>query len=284
MSSDKIILRPNLSRDVGMKCTLEAKKLLEDAGHKVVISPAFETDEIPSGVEIVPMESVVEQSKLIVSFGGDGTILHTARAAIGCHVPIIGVNLGTKGFLAELEPDELHWLLKAAKGEFTPEYRMMLDVRLERKNAETVTGVALNDVVISGIARTIHLKAWGDGQLITEFSGDGVILATPTGSTAYSMSAGGPLVEPTAENIILTPVCAHALAARSFVLEPSRTVRVQISRLDDQKRVFLSVDGGSTIALGEGDELHVSRSEYRTLIAHVSGKSFYDVTYDKLGE
>lgn len=285
--ADIIALCPNIYRDRGLKTTLAAKSLLEKAGFETVISPVFKSAghrSIPQDIELCPIEESVTRAKLIVSFGGDGTILHTARAAVGTEAPIIGVNLGTKGFMAELEPNELDMLLKAARGEFQPEYRMMLDVALLRDGETICADSALNDVVVSGIAHTIHLKAWGDGQLMTEFSGDGVILAAPTGSTAYSMSAGGPLVEPTAENIILTPICSHALVSRSFVLAPERVVRVQLPRLSANRRAVLSVDGGDTISLRSGDELIVSRSKYRTLIAHVGNKTFYDVAYEKLGE
>ncbi len=285
---DEIIaLCPNVFRDVKLKTTLEAKRILEEAGFEVVISSVFETDgnrRIPKEIEVRPMEETVARAKLIVSFGGDGTILHTARAAVGTEVPIIGVNLGNKGFMAELEPNQLDMLIKAARGEFTPEYRMMLDVALIRGGKTVYTDSALNDVVVSGIAHTIHLKAWSDGQLMTEFSGDGVILATPTGSTAYSMSAGGPLVEPTAQNIILTPICSHALNSRSFVLAPQRVVRVQLPKLSENRRAVLAADGGETVSLRMGDEMIIKRSRYRTLIAHVGDKNFYDVAYEKLGE
>lgn len=192
--ADIIALCPNIYRDRGLKTTLAAKSLLEKAGFETVISPVFKSAghrSIPQDIELCPIEESVTRAKLIVSFGGDGTILHTARAAVGTEAPIIGVNLGTKGFMAELEPDELDMLVKAARGEFQPEYRMMLDVTLLRDGETICADSALNDVVVSGIAHTIHLKAWGDGQLMTEFSGDGVILAAPTGSTAYSLSAGG---------------------------------------------------------------------------------------------
>jgi NAD+ kinase len=284
--AEKIALCPNIYRDNGLKCTLNAKRLLEKAGYKVVISPIFTggRDRMPPNIATQPLDKAISGARLVVSFGGDGTILHTARAALGKNVPIIGVNLGTKGFMADLEPDDIDKLIPTAKGDYSLEKRMMLDVNLMRGGESIYHDHALNDVVISGIAHTIKLKAWSDGQPMSEFSGDGVILATPTGSTAYSMSAGGPLVEPTAENIIMTPICPHALAARSFVLAPSRTVKVQAVRLSGKKRAVLSVDGGDTISLRTGDELVVSRSKYQTLLAHVGNKSFYDIAYEKLGE
>ncbi len=285
--TDIIALCPNVFRDTDLKTTLAAKKILEDAGFETAVSPVFEPSrgkKLPKGIAVRSIEESVACAKLLVSFGGDGTILHTARAAVGTEVPIIGVNLGTKGFMAELEPEQLDMLVPAAKGGFTPEYRMMLDAELFRGGELIYSDSALNDVVVSGIAHTIHLRAWSDGQLMTEVSGDGIILATPTGSTAYSMSAGGPLVEPTAEAIILTPICSHALNSRSFVLAPQRVVRLQLPRLSEIRRAVLSVDGGDTISLRAGDEIVVRRSQYRTLLAHVGDKTFYDIAYEKLGE
>ena len=283
-TGDNIVLCPNLLRDTDMHLTLAARKLLEDAGYRAVISPMFPPEDVDlGGIPTVPMEKAVENAALMVCFGGDGTILHTARVAMRRRVPILGINMGNKGFMAELEPEELDKLLDAAAGRYTPSIRMMLDVELIRNGEVIYRDHALNDAVISGVVHAIHLTAYGDGETITEFSGDGAIVCTPTGSTAYSMSAGGPLVEPTAENLILTPICAHVLAARSFVLAPEREVRVMVDELAD-KTVVLSVDGGKSYMLKDGDVLRVVKSDYVTLLAHVGNRSFYDIAYKKLGD
>ena len=160
---------------------------------------------------------------------------------------------------------------------------MMLDVELRREGKTVYSGLALNDAVITGVVHTIRLEAIRDGRTITKFSGDGLILATPTGSTAYSMSAGGPLVEPTAENFILTPICAHALAIRAFVLAPDGSVTVKIGNLTEKSAV-LSLDGGTAINLREDDHIVVRKSRYKTILAHVGEKSFFDIAFEKLGE
>ena len=159
---------------------------------------------------------------------------------------------------------------------------MMLDVTLLRQGKTLLQDTVLNDVAVNGIANAIRIRAAGDDSVITEFSGDGIICATPTGSTAYSMSAGGPLVEPTARNIILTPICAHALMSRSFVLAPERRVELIPTDLRG-KRAVLSLDG-RPIELQHGDKLQVTCSKHETLLARVSGRSFYDIAYEKLGE
>jgi NAD+ kinase len=284
--TEHVVLCPNPHRDPGLDATLRARSILESAGKTVLISPVFGTNEkvlMPEGIEIVPPEQAVPGAVLLVSLGGDGTFLRAARSAIGTGVPILGVNLGHKGFLTELKPDDLDRLIEAANGHYTPVRRMMLDVELVRGGRVIFSDSALNDAVIRGVVSTLRLMAFGDGIQITAFSGDGIIVATPTGSTAYSMAAGGPLVEPTASNIILTPICAHNLAARSFVLAPERQLCVRSCNLTG-KRAGLSVDGNDPVDLQDGDELRVRRSVFETLLAHVSDKSFYDIAYEKLGD
>ena len=283
--SGHVVLCPNPYRDEMFAVTLRSKALLEAAGEEVCVSPVFSGEPdipCPEALTLTSLEQALEGAKLLVCFGGDGTLLHTARAATEEKVPVLGVNLGDKGFLADLQPDMLDKIVDAARGNYTHETRMMLDVELIRDGEVFLKDTILNDVSMRGIANPIHVQAYGDGHLITEFDGDGIICATPTGSTAYSMSAGGPLVEPTAHNIILTPICAHVLAARSFVLAPERKVELHIVNLRG-KRAVISLDGTAT-ELKHGDVLRVERSAFETHLARVSGKSFYDIAYEKLGD
>ena len=287
MSVDKkrIILCPNTERDLGFNYTAEIKALLESKGYDVIVSPVYRTSEELDTLKdetFYPLGKAVEIANLMVAMGGDGTILKVARASMKHSVPIIGINLGHRGFMAELEPGDLELLLKAAEGEYTTIERMMLDVELVRNGEVIYSDSALNDAVVSGTATAIWVSAYGDGSKITEYLGDGIIIATPTGSTAYSLSAGGPLVEPTAENIILTPICAHLITAKTFVLASDRRVTVTVSK-NTEKQFWLSVDGGMPIIMQEGDELRVAKSCHTTLMAHVSDKSFYDIAFEKLG-
>lgn len=280
----KVILCPNPYKDRELHTTREAKALLEAAGFQVYISPELLGDAdagLPPDLQYWELSRVIDGAVLVVSLGGDGTIMHTARRMMGYEIPIIGVNLGTVGFLAELEQPDLPRLVEAARGDYVPSPRMMLDVHVERDGETVFANYALNDVSVHGLAQTIHMTACGDARRILEFSGDGIVIASPTGSTAYSLSAGGPIVEPTAENIILTPICAHALIARSFVLAPDRVVTVRLSQL--RCRAVVSVDGGS-FEMQDGDLLVVRKAAHRTMIAHVGGKAFYDIVFEKLGD
>lgn len=282
-----VVLCSNPHRDTGFALTKKAKKLLEQFGQDVIVSAVCSTEHEAcmedTALTLLPLEEAINDALLLVSFGGDGTILHTARAATKSQVPILGVNMGNKGFMAELEPHELDRLLDAVQGRYIPDLRMMLDVRLIRNETVIYSDSALNDACVRGVIHVIRIEAMGDGRTISHYSGDGVIVSTPTGSTAYSMAAGGPLVEPSARNIILTPVCTHALGARSFVLAPERIVTLRVGELSG-KQAVLSVDGSEGIYLETGDIVEVQRSQYETLLAHVSQKSFYDIAYEKLGE
>lgn len=280
----KIVLCPNPYKDKNLEVTLEARDMLVRAGMEVAISPEFLGDEgitLPENLEYQELEEALENAFLVVSLGGDGTIMHTARRMIGHKVAIIGVNLGNVGFLSELDRGDIARLVTAAQGGFTPSPRMMLKVELLRKGETVFSGYALNDATVHGVLQIIHIVACGDGRRILEFNGDGIVVATPTGSSAYSMSAGGPLVEPAVENIVLTPICPHALLARSCVLAPDRVVTVEISRV--RSRAMLSVDGVD-MALEEGDTVRVRKAGHQTMFAHVGSKSFYDIVFEKLGD
>lgn len=193
--------------------------------------------------------------------------------------------MGSVGFMAELEYGELSLLSKVTAGKYTLESRMMLDVTVSRDGKLLYQDTALNDAVLTkgAVARIVDLLVYGDGMLISDFGGDGVIVSTPTGSTAYSMAAGGPIVEPSAENLIITPICAHALQAKSFVLGRDRVVDVTTDR-HSRKSVYLSVDGGKAFKVVGGDKVTIRRSEHLTQLVRLTNKSFYTIMREKLGK
>ncbi len=284
-----VVLSPNPYRDRGLAAARSAKKLLESAGVKVLMCLPFVLEvrsrvELPKDVTFIPLEEGLAQADILVCFGGDGTILHAAKDAEAYKVPILGVNMGSVGFMAELEHSELSQLAKLPAGEYSIESRMMLDVRVLRGNREVFRDVALNDAVVTkgAVARVVDLAVYGDKVLISEFAGDGVIISTPTGSTAYAMSAGGPIVEPTAQSIIFTPICAHALQAKAFVLDAGRIVSVRMG-FDRRKSAYLSADGGRAFKLQHGDRVEINRSQRQTRLVKLTGRSFYEILNQKLG-
>jgi len=277
-----VVLCPNANRDPNMERTLQMKQMLEEEGCRVLVSPIYGTSRNPA-VKETPLDEAMKEADLFVTLGGDGTILRLAPLVMHTDIPIVGVNLGHKGFLATLDRHETDKLLQVVRGECEIIPRMMLDVKIIRAGREMFSDTGLNDAVISGVVQNIKLSTYGDDQRIFTFSGDGIIVSSPTGATAYSLAAGGPLVEPGAENILLTPICAHDLAARSFVLEPMRRVTVTPQELYG-KRCVLSVDGRGTVDLRDGDTVVVTKSRYRTLLVHVGPKSFYETAFEKLGD
>ncbi len=279
-----IAICPNPFRDTGLQLTLKIRAVLRAAGYDAVVCPVFADDEpdvIPKEIPTVRLEDAAGECSLIVVVGGDGTLLSVARTLHDCAVPILGVNLGTKGFMTTLEPEDIDLIPKAAGGGATVSRRMKLDIALSRGGETVYTDCALNDAVIHGYGDCIRLTAMCDGDTITVFSGDGIILATPTGSTGYSMSAGGPIVEPDAENILVTPICAHVMGARSFLLDPVRTVTVKTEKLHG-RRAYLSVDGNPVYDLANDDVVTVRRSARYTEMVNMGHKSFYDIAYEKL--
>ncbi len=281
-----IVLCPNPERDRNLELTFSAKEILKNAGYETLISPIYTSRkhvEMLDKIPVVPLDEAISNASLLVCFGGDGTILKAARSAMKLPIPMVGVNLGHKGFMAELEPNELELLTKAASGDYTLINRMMIDIELFRDGELIFKDTALNDAILCGTATTLNITVYGDGSKITEYAGDGIIAATPTGSTAYSLSAGGSMVEPTAENILLTPICAHLIAARQYVLAPDRNVKIQ-THDNDGKQIWLSVDGGKLIPFYDDDELRIRQSKYTTSMAKVTNKSFYDIAFEKLGE
>lgn len=279
-----IAICPNPYRDLDLRLTREAIGLLKVSGYETCVCPVFSgphDDVIPADLEACTLEDISEKITLAIVIGGDGTILAVAREMPDLSVPLLGVNLGTMGFMASLEPENLSLIVKAAKGDFISSRRMLISVKLEHEGELIYDGTALNDAVIHGYGDTIYLNASTDGTRITTFSGDGIVISTPTGSTGYSMSAGGPIVEPEADNIIVSPICAHTICSKSFVLNAGRTVTVTAEKLHDRK-AYLSVDGIVSADVNKGDLLTVRRSDRYVTIADMGVKSFYETTFEKL--
>ena len=279
-----IALCPNPFRDLELSFTRNVMRLLHDAGFETAVCPVFADDEpeaFPQDIPVSRISDIADDCSLAVVIGGDGTMLAVARQLHGHDLPMLGVNLGTKGFMTSLEQENISLIVEAAKGHYQISKRMMLDVTLIRGEQEICRDSALNDAVIHGYGECVSITAWCNGQRMTGFTGDGVILSTPTGSTGYSMSAGGPIVEPDAENMILSPICAHVMGSRTFVLDPNREIIIRTG-ISHGRKAYLSVDGNSVYDLENGDILRVRRSSHYALMADMGLKSFYETAFEKL--
>ncbi len=277
----KVILTPNPYRDKNFQTVREAMRILTQAGMEVKICLPFEVDrsyDLPRDLRFSRLDRELPTASLVICFGGDGTILHMAKAATRSGVPILGVNIGTMGFMAELESTELQELSRIASGDYTVDERMMLDVTVLRDRDIIFHDICLNDAAITkgAVARIVHLKVDCDNIQVLECGGDGVIVATPTGSTAYSLSAGGPIVEPEANSILITPVCAHDVASRSIVVSQNRVVTVGLTH-NARRNAFLSVDGGKATKINMGDVITVRKSKLTTKLIRLKSRSFFDV-------
>ena len=288
ISVKKVIMTPNPYRDKDFATVRRASQILTEAGIEVRLCLPFEVDrsyDLPKDLKFSRLDRELHDAELIICFGGDGTILHMSKTATRAGIPILGVNIGTMGFMAELESTELEQLKRLATGEFTIDKRMMLDVTVFRDRDIIFHDICLNDVVITkgAVARIVHLAVECDGVEAMECGGDGVIVATPTGSTAYSLSAGGPIVEPAAHSILVTPICAHDVGSRGMVASDQRIITVRLTR-NARRNAYLSVDGGKSVRLNMGDVTKIKKSNLETSLVRLKDRSFYDVVNQKFRE
>lgn len=226
---------------------------------------------------------VVASADLVVVLGGDGTLLATARAVGEKPVPVLAVNLGALGFLTVITLEELYPTLELVlAGAFKTERRVRIETEVRRNGAVTSSFVALNDVVLNkgAIARVLDFDVWADGRFISTYKSDGLIISTPTGSTAYSLAAGGPVVVPAVNAFIVTPICAHTLTNRAIVLPDSMALEVAMK--SHQESVYLTVDGQVAIALRSDDRVCVRRSGSFVTLIQPPEKTYFEVLRQKL--
>jgi len=282
----RVILCPNPYRDTNFNAAREADAILRSTGIETVFCLPFKPEgniSLPEDIVCRPLQQELRGSDLIVAFGGDGTILHLAKTAAMRSIPLLGVNLGSLGFMSELEVGEMHLLANIAAGQYKCERRMMLDVSVIRDNRPVFSNIALNDAVIckGAMARVVRLQVNTGDTLLGVFAGDGVVVASPTGSTGYSLSAGGPIVEPTAQNFVISPICAHTVFSKSFVLSADGTVTIAPADTN-RKQVYLSVDGGKAFSFRPGDRVRISRSRHATDLMRLTDKSIYEILGNKM--
>jgi NAD+ kinase len=274
-----VAIKPGVPR--ATEAARDLAKWLEQRGLAALFDPEAGA---AVGQPACPRAELVRRADLVVVLGGDGTLLAVARAVEDRAVPILGINLGTLGFLAEVPVDEMERaLVRALAGELRVEERMRLDIEHARGGAVLHRYRALNDIVISSrgaLARIIDLEAHADGQLVTTYHADGLIVSTPTGSTAYSLSAGGPILLPGVQSFLLTPICPHTLTQRPLVLPDAARLEVVVHSLGGE--VQLTVDGQQGERLEEGDRIRVQRSLHPAHLLVAPLRSRFEVLRNKL--
>jgi NAD+ kinase len=229
-------------------------------------------------------EEIPLQADMVVVLGGDGTLISTARIIGARDIPILGVNLGSLGFLTEIALDELYAALeKYLKGDYRLSRRLMLHATVERDGSEIASHLVLNDVVINkgALARIVDLKTTVNDYDVTTFKADGLIISTPTGSTGYSLSAGGPIIAPSMDCIVITPICPHTLTNRPLVIDAAASVSVTVKSLDDED-IYLTLDGQVGVELKSGDMIHVRRAEHDARLIMSEERDYFAVLRTKL--
>jgi len=226
---------------------------------------------------------LASKADVLLVLGGDGTMLNAARLAGERSIPILGVNMGGLGFLTEVRLENLYPSLERVfANDFVLDERLMLRTHIHRHGETVAQGVVLNDVVISKgtLARMIELKIEIQGRFVTNLRGDGLIISSPTGSTAYSLSAGGPIIDPAVQSLILTPICPHTLTHRPLIVPGAVEINVTLTSKDDG--AMATLDGQVGVAITQGDAIAIQTSEHRTRLIRFPESNYYDVLREKL--
>jgi len=272
---------PRLSHQAALDAARDLCRWLTARGREVYLEATLEGDW--PGTKLPP-EKLRETIDFLVVLGGDGTLIHAASVLAGRPVPIFGVNMGSLGFMTEIPVAEMYPTLEdALEGRYSVSERMKLEAALHRGDGPPlVRQQVLNDVVISkgALARIADLEVTIDGRLVSLYKADGIIVATPTGSTAYSLSADGPILHPALEAVVISPICPHTLTQRPIVMPPDKAI--QVTLISDNGEVYLTLDGQSGLRLERGDRVEVVRSEDRVLLVHNPRLDYFSILRAKL--
>ena len=273
----RIAVIPSGAREEAKRCTQLVLEALKGCGCELLVMPySYDQDGLRDMLE----DKELCRCQIFLAVGGDGTIIHVAKIAAALDKPVLGINAGKLGFTAVVEREELSLLPRLISGEYQEEKRLMLEVQKFSEDG-AASYYAMNDAVVSAeLAKIIEYKlALGDGESYL-YRADGFIVCTPTGSTAYSLSAGGPVVDPCLDSLIYTPICPHSLFDRSVLF--GADTRLQVAIPQNRSRLYLTIDGEAPLALQPGDRLVFSRSPRRARFITLTNKNFYDILNQKL--
>lgn len=276
---DKFYILANAQKDENLKVTDEIETYLKQQGKQVKVDIS----------EVVCARNIPADTECILVLGGDGTLIRAAREVLHTKIPLLGVNLGTLGYLTEVERTQIIPAMdKLIQDDYMIEERMMLKGTTPPHAQEALESLAFNDVVItrSGKLRTVEYKIYVNGEYLHSYRADGIIVATPTGSTGYSLSAGGPIVKPSASSIVITPICAHTLNTRSIVLAGEDHVMIEIGpgRKYENEQTDVVFDADTAFSLCSGQAVHICKAETSVRMIKLSNISFLEALRRKLGE
>ena len=283
METKKIGFVTNIEKDPTLQETKKMVDFVLKKGCEVYVSQTF--SDVHPDVIATSSSEMYKSVDFVVVIGGDGTILRVARSAAIFDTPILGINFGTLGYLADVEKvNAIDAIEKVLNGDFTIENRMMLEPYVERGCVSHEINLALNEVCITNsvCSRMIKLSVEVNGEYFDTFRADGIIVSTPTGSTAYNLSAGGPILSPHTELMTITHICPHTLYARPFVIDGNDVVRIRVQ--SNYNNVQMSCDGQSTVQMKNDDVIVVKKSRYVTRIIKTTNMNFYDILRRKMVE
>ncbi len=272
----------NTQKDDGIKYLSRVIKALSGRAD-IYLSDACDADF--DGIQRLDLPQMAKKVDYMIVLGGDGTIIGAASVCARNKVPVMGINLGRIGFMTEVECDSISDAIDALlTGNYKTEQRMMMKAQIKRDNKALITCHALNDIVVSKSAgvKLVGIDLYADEELVNRYIADGIIIATPTGSTGYSISAGGPVVDPMMELYLATPVCAHMLSVRSAILPPYKDIRITLSKDYADNKALVSADGEVQCEICDCDEVIISRSQYSLELIKIGDQSFYDTLLKKL--
>ena len=276
---NNFLIIANKQKDINLEITEQIKHHITRMGAVCNVYDQYNRE--------VSSIDIPEGTQCILVIGGDGTILSAARMLVGNNIPLLGINLGTLGFLADVNLADLSKTLDLLlKDQYQVENRIMLTAEVYKQGEKAATYIALNDFNINrfGASRVIGLKVGINGSVIDRYRADGVIVCTPTGSTGYNLSAGGPIINPTCKNFVITPICPHSLTARSIVLakEDVVTVEVEQIRSNIKEEAIISFDGREGLSLLPGDQVKIYKSQEVTPFIKATEVSFVQILKEKL--
>lgn len=238
------------------------------------------------GAVLMPETELIEWCDVVITVGGDGSVLNAAKKALRFSKPILGINAGRLAFLAGLENNELYLLKDLIEGNFIIDKRMLLDAKLIRNGETVADDLCINDVVLARgqMLKMTDIHVDCDGRRISTYRADGVIIATPTGSTAYSLSAGGPVINPSIDAVLLTPICTQSLFARSIVFSSDNEIVLYPEETSYNTNLYLSFDGGDSIDVIKGDKIVIQKSDSYAQFIRIKQEEFFDVLNNKLAD
>ncbi len=279
----KITLMPNLTRTEAFSVTSSICSKLDELGAEYMFFPEYKSDFGSTNARFVAEDKALSECDAVIAVGGDGSIIHAAKSAVMHNKPVLGVNAGRLAFMAGLEDNELNLLSRLIDGDYTVDKRLLLKARIV-KGEETVSkDFCINDCFVTNVEkqRMTEINVALAGKVFNSYLCDGVLLATPTGSTAYSLSAGGPIVDPEHESILFTPLYPHSLFDRSLVFRPDAEISVESA---EGKPLCLSADGAEPVIIEPGCRAVISRAELTANFIRIKSDNFIDILYKKLAQ